>query len=202
MRNTTFIRTSGMFTRIVCACRHVRTCTHTRREGRGVYSYLKGEKYDGEWYADKMHGRGRYTYATGKVIDGVWRDDKPHGKGMYVCYAYVFMYVFVPMYVCMYIYIHTLRGKVLTTYGGMTGSTGCVRIKSRVYKGRRCRLPLQRMYACKCVYIRILIIHVGILKLTVSHAWMKHAYACMYACMYVYVYIYAYTCTYRQYGRR
>jgi hypothetical protein len=84
MRNTTFIRTSGMFTRIVCACRHVRTCTHTRREGRGVYSYLKGEKYDGEWYADKMHGRGRYTYATGKVIDGVWRDDKLQEQGVWL----------------------------------------------------------------------------------------------------------------------
>ncbi|KAJ1473738.1 hypothetical protein T484DRAFT_1636502, partial [Baffinella frigidus] len=52
-----------------------------RREGKGTYTYAKGESYMGDWLADRMHGRGVYKYSSGKVYDGMWEEDRPHGAG-------------------------------------------------------------------------------------------------------------------------
>ena len=63
------------------------------KEGCGIYFYISGAKYDGEWSGDKMHGqdqylflgpyvngkcmgKNRYLYAsTGKIYESNWADD-------------------------------------------------------------------------------------------------------------------------------
>jgi len=48
--------------------------------GRGVYLYVNGNKYEGEWANDKKNGRGCYTYfASGEKYDGQWTDGEKHG---------------------------------------------------------------------------------------------------------------------------
>ena len=47
--------------------------------------YANGDRYEGEWLADKKHGRGKYTHAlTDDIYDGEWVQDQKHGKGNYV----------------------------------------------------------------------------------------------------------------------
>lgn len=41
------------------------------------------EKYEGDWFEDKMHGKGKYWYADGSLYDGQWHDSKMNGKGVY-----------------------------------------------------------------------------------------------------------------------
>lgn len=50
------------------------------RIGSGTFTYANGDKYEGEWHADKRLGTGRFTYANGDEYEGQWRDvshDKP-----------------------------------------------------------------------------------------------------------------------------
>ena len=51
------------------------------KEGRGVLQYVDGERYDGEWRADKAHGQGTLTYASGDQYVGAWRDGMKDGDG-------------------------------------------------------------------------------------------------------------------------
>jgi hypothetical protein len=40
---------------------------------KGTYTYVNGNKYDGEWVNDKKHGRGVYHYySTNEKYDGEW----------------------------------------------------------------------------------------------------------------------------------
>lgn len=36
------------------------------REGTGVYCFLNGDVYDGQWKKGKKHGYGEYTYKDGR----------------------------------------------------------------------------------------------------------------------------------------
>ena len=49
----------------------------------GTYKYDGGDKYVGEWKADKRHGNGKYFYSDKSVYDGQWRKGEKHGKGTY-----------------------------------------------------------------------------------------------------------------------
>jgi len=42
-------------------------------EGFGKYTYLDGEKYEGDWRNGKYHGQGTYTFHDGVKWEGVWR---------------------------------------------------------------------------------------------------------------------------------
>lgn len=46
----------------------------------GTHTYADGEKYVGEWMADKMNGQGTYTDANGNGVEGIWKDDEFIGK--------------------------------------------------------------------------------------------------------------------------
>lgn len=52
------------------------------KHGKGVFDYLNGRKYEGEWDADKIHGFGTMYNAKGKVdYEGEWTQGQHHGIG-------------------------------------------------------------------------------------------------------------------------
>ena len=54
-----------------------------RIEGFGVYVFGRGpwagERYEGDYLADRRHGYGVYHWASGDVYSGPWREDLPTG---------------------------------------------------------------------------------------------------------------------------
>lgn len=42
-----------------------------------------GDRYAGEYFADKIHGFGVYTFANGHSYEGSWHEGKKQGFGMY-----------------------------------------------------------------------------------------------------------------------
>lgn len=53
-----------------------------RRNGHGIYYYLNGDTYEGDWYEHQRHGQGVYTYsATGTKYTGSWVHGKRDGEG-------------------------------------------------------------------------------------------------------------------------
>jgi len=53
-------------------------------QGKGVYTWNDGRRYEGNYYSDKKHGFGIYKWADGRVYEGMWMDGKQHGKGKYI----------------------------------------------------------------------------------------------------------------------
>ena len=54
-------------------------------------AWPSGEKYEGEWSEDKKHGSGVYHYMNGSVYTGDFVNDIPYGYGEYekndkICY--------------------------------------------------------------------------------------------------------------------
>lgn len=41
-------------------------------EGKGVFTWLDGRKYVGEYSCDKKHGNGIFTWPDGRCYDGEW----------------------------------------------------------------------------------------------------------------------------------
>jgi hypothetical protein len=48
----------------------------------GVYQYLSGATYEGEWYRNTKHGYGVYQYAKGGSYVGEWVAGRPQGSGV------------------------------------------------------------------------------------------------------------------------
>ena len=44
--------------------------------GNGVYIWMDGRKYEGDYLKDKKHGFGIYTWADGKRFEGMWENGK------------------------------------------------------------------------------------------------------------------------------
>lgn len=44
--------------------------------GKGVYLYKSGAKYEGQWKNGKRNGQGTYTWKNGTNKEGEWRNDK------------------------------------------------------------------------------------------------------------------------------
>ena len=53
-----------------------------KKEGKGIYKYNSGEKYEGEYKNNLRDGIGIYTYKDGYIYNGEWKKDKKHGKGI------------------------------------------------------------------------------------------------------------------------
>ena len=53
-------------------------------EGKGVYAWKDGRRYEGEYKNDKKHGFGIYTWADGRQYHGMWLNGKQHGEGKYI----------------------------------------------------------------------------------------------------------------------
>ena len=51
--------------------------------GKGVFTWLDGRKYEGEYECDKKHGNGKFTFKDGRTYEGQWKDGKQNGKGTY-----------------------------------------------------------------------------------------------------------------------
>ena len=54
---------------------------NAQREGLGAFFHINGNRYEGEWQADKAHGHGKMTYKDTSIYDGEWRLGHRHGKG-------------------------------------------------------------------------------------------------------------------------
>ena len=52
-------------------------------EGKGIFYYNNGEKYDGDWKENKKEGNGIYYYSNGSIYEGEWKDDKKEGNGTF-----------------------------------------------------------------------------------------------------------------------
>ena len=52
-------------------------------DGKGLFSWPDGRKYDGEYLNDKKHGFGIFTFKDGRVYEGEWENGKQHGRGRY-----------------------------------------------------------------------------------------------------------------------
>jgi len=50
---------------------------------KGVYTWLDGRKFEGNWLDNNMHGRGIYTWKDGRRYEGEYEFDKKHGYGVY-----------------------------------------------------------------------------------------------------------------------
>jgi hypothetical protein len=48
----------------------------TNKDGKGIFTWKDGRKYDGEWKDGKQHGIGMYTKKDGTTKKSIWE----HGK--------------------------------------------------------------------------------------------------------------------------
>jgi len=51
--------------------------------GKGLFTFDVGIKYEGYWKDGNPHGRGVYTYANGDNYDGEFKNGVKNGKGLY-----------------------------------------------------------------------------------------------------------------------
>ena len=49
--------------------------------GNGVYLWVNGDKYEGQFIDGKKHGIGNIKYSAGEEYTGEFKNDKPHGSG-------------------------------------------------------------------------------------------------------------------------
>lgn len=54
------------------------------KEGFGIYNWLNGDEYIGEWHRGLKEGNGDYNWANGCKYSGNWKADKFNGEGTYV----------------------------------------------------------------------------------------------------------------------
>lgn len=52
-------------------------------DGRGVYCWPDGRRYEGQYLKDRKHGFGVYSWADGRKYEGMWEDGRQHGEGKY-----------------------------------------------------------------------------------------------------------------------
>ena len=52
-------------------------------EGKGVFTWLDGRRYEGDYKNDKKEGYGVFTFRDGRVYEGQWKDSKQHGRGIF-----------------------------------------------------------------------------------------------------------------------
>ena len=57
------------------------------REGKGIYYYKDGDRYEGDFRNGNKEGKGIYYYNTepwkGDRYEGEWRNSNKEGKGIY-----------------------------------------------------------------------------------------------------------------------
>ena len=55
---------------------------NSKKEGKGIFYYNNGAKYEGEYKNDLRNGKGIFYYKEGHIYDGEWENDKKHGRGI------------------------------------------------------------------------------------------------------------------------
>ncbi len=53
------------------------------KHGFGIYRWIDGSVYEGEYSDDLRHGKGRFLWANGESYDGIYFKDDRTGKGVY-----------------------------------------------------------------------------------------------------------------------
>ena len=53
----------------------------SKQNGRGLFKFLNGNSYEGEYKDGIANGRGRFRWANGDVYDGTWTNELPNGIG-------------------------------------------------------------------------------------------------------------------------
>lgn len=51
-------------------------------QGKGVYTFANGDRYEGEFFANRLQGQGIFKYANGDCYEGEFKDSKYNGKGI------------------------------------------------------------------------------------------------------------------------
>ncbi len=54
---------------------------NSQRDGKGTYYFVSGEWYTGEWKNNKRNGQGTNYFADGEKYVGNWKNDERHGYG-------------------------------------------------------------------------------------------------------------------------
>ena len=54
-------------------------CSHSKRDGQGVYYWPSGDTYRGSWSNDQQHGKGETVLSSGKRLKGNWVRGKAIG---------------------------------------------------------------------------------------------------------------------------
>lgn len=52
-------------------------------EGKGIFTWPDGRKYNGDYKNDKKEGYGIFEWPDGKKYKGEWKNGKQHGIGEY-----------------------------------------------------------------------------------------------------------------------
>ena len=47
--------------------------------GKGKYTLVEGDVYEGDFLNGCMDGKGKYTHSNGDIEEGMWKQDIPHG---------------------------------------------------------------------------------------------------------------------------
>lgn len=47
-----------------------------KKHGYGVYVWVDGRRYEGNWQNGRQHGEGKYILANNTVKVGIWEDGK------------------------------------------------------------------------------------------------------------------------------
>ena len=53
------------------------------KHGKGVFTWLDGKKYVGDYKNDVKEGYGVFTWPDGSSYDGWWHEGKKYGQGTY-----------------------------------------------------------------------------------------------------------------------
>lgn len=51
--------------------------------GAGIFTSLRGDRYEGDWEQGEKHGNGRYVYPDGSSYSGSFEANKKHGFGIF-----------------------------------------------------------------------------------------------------------------------
>ena len=51
-------------------------------DGKGIYHWMDGKRYEGSFKAGKMHGYGTFTSPGGVKYEGNFADDQKNGYGV------------------------------------------------------------------------------------------------------------------------
>lgn len=52
-------------------------------DGKGVFTWPDGRKYEGEYKNDLKEGYGSFWWPNGRKYEGQWLNGKQHGQGQY-----------------------------------------------------------------------------------------------------------------------
>ena len=50
-------------------------------EGKGVFKWPDGRRYEGNFVNDKKEGYGEYYWNDGRIFKGMWKDGVQNGEG-------------------------------------------------------------------------------------------------------------------------